>query len=307
ERDRDDIGRDMRTTEMGLLAGVAAAALFVPAAAQAEETGEAEAIVVLGDRLEESTPEELARYGSRLDLIEGQAIDEAGFFDTAGALQFLAPGLFLTPKSGAFDYVQVSLQGSRTNEVLFLTDGVRINNRLYGSTSPLDSIPASMIERIEVLKGGQGLYYGTQAVGGIVNVITRSFARETDGAVEASVDTNEGYHINGYARGSSGDHYFVGFASHDEAEGFQAFREADLQPSAIDRKRGYKVTSFGAKYAFEPSDTLRFTASYQHNDAVVDFIKAEDNYRNHNDRNEEIVSVKLDWSPSEAFDLYVKG
>jgi outer membrane cobalamin receptor len=292
---------------MGLLAGVAAAALFVPAAAQAEEAGEAEAIVVLGDRLEESTPEELERYGSRLELIEGQAIDEAGFFDTAGALQFLAPGLFLTPKSGAFDYVQVSLQGSRTNEVLFLTDGVRINNRLYGSTSPLDSIPASMIERIEVLKGGQGLYYGTQAVGGIVNVITRSFARETDGAVEASVDTNEGYHINGYARGSSGDHYFVGFASHDEAEGFQAFREADLQPSAIDRKRGYKVTSFGAKYAFEPSDTLRFTASYQHNDAVVDFIKAEDNYRNHNDRNEEIVSVKLDWSPSEAFDLYVKG
>src|SRR5690606_10547493 len=156
ERDRDDIGRDMRTTEMGLLAGVAAAALFVPAAAQAEEAGEAEASVVLGDRLEESTPEELERYGSRLELIEGQAIDEAGFFDTAGALQFLAPGLFLTPKSGAFDYVQVSLQGSRTNEVLFLTDGVRINNRLYGSTSPLDSIPASMIERIEVLKGGQG-------------------------------------------------------------------------------------------------------------------------------------------------------
>ena len=92
------------------MAGVAGAALLAPGAARAQESGGGEAIVVLGDRLEESTPEELEKYGSRLDVIEGQAIDEAGFFDTAGALQFLAPGLFLTPKSGAFDYVQVSLQ-----------------------------------------------------------------------------------------------------------------------------------------------------------------------------------------------------
>jgi outer membrane cobalamin receptor len=292
-----------------LVTGVAGAALLGanPAWAQDGARADDEAIVVLGDRLEESTPEEIEKYGSRLEVVDGDAIDEAGFVDTASALQFLAPGLFLTPKSGAFDYVQVSLQGARTSEVLFLTDGVRINNRLYASTSPLDSIPANMIERIEVLKGGQSLYYGTQAVGGIVNVITRGFTRETDGAFEASVDTNEGYHLNGYARGSAGDHYFVGFASHDEAEGFEAFRDADVQPSALDRNRGYKVTTFGGKYAFEPSDAFRVTASYQHNDAVVDFIKAEDTYRNWNDRNEEIVSLKLDWSPSEAFDLYLKG
>ena len=296
---------------VSLFAGVAGAAVLgsAPAWAQdeAEQAARDEAIVVLGERLEESTPEEIEEYGSRLERIDGALIDEAGFVDTSTALQFLAPGLFLTPKSGAFDYVQVSLQGSRTSEVLFLTDGVRINNRLYASTSPLDSIPANMIERIEVLKGGQSLYYGTQAVGGIVNVITRSFTGETDGAIEASYDTNEGYHLSGYARGGTGDHYFVGFASHDEAEGFQAFRDEDFQPSALDRKRGYKVTTFGGKYAFEPSSAFRLTATYQHNDAVVDFIKAEDNYRNWNDRNEEIASLKIDWSPAENFDLYVKG
>jgi len=296
---------------ISLLGSVGMAALLgaAPAWAQdeAEDAAEGEAIVVLGQRLEESTPVELAQYGSRLETIDGALIDEAGFVDTATALQFLAPGLFLTPKSGAFDYVQVSMQGSRTSEVLFLTDGVRINNRLYASTSPLDSIPAGMIERIEVLKGGQSLYYGTQAVGGIVNVITRSFARQTGGAIEASYDTNDGYHLNGYLRGGTGDHYFVAFASHDEAEGFRAFRDADLQPSAVDRKRGYEVTSFGGKYAFEPSDAFRLTASYQHNDAVVDFIKAEDNFRNWNDRDEDIVSLKIDWSPTDSFDLYVKG
>ena len=292
---------------VSLFAGVAGAAVLgsAPAWAQdeAEQAARDEAIVVLGERLEESTPEEIEEYGSRLERIDGALIDEAGFVDTSTALQFLAPGLFLTPKSGAFDYVQVSLQGSRTSEVLFLTDGVRINNRLYASTSPLDSIPANMIERIEVLKGGQSLYYGTQAVGGIVNVVTRSFTGETDGAIEASYDTNEGYHLSGYARGGTGDHYFVGFASHDEAEGFQAFRDEDFQPSALDRKRGYKVTTFGGKYAFEPSPAFRLSASYQHTDARLDFAKAEDIYLNWKKRNEEIASLKIDWAPAENLDI----
>lgn len=303
----------MRTTRRRLLLGGAgAAALLGASPAWAEDApnataAEEEPITVLGHRLEESTPETLEHYGARLETVDGRLVDEAAFVDTASALQFLVPGLFLTPKSGAFDYVQVSLQGSRTSEVLFLTDGVRINNRLYASTSPLDSIPASMIERIEVLKGGESLYYGTQAVGGIVNVVTRSFTRDLSGAVEGSYDTNDGYHLNGYVRGGTGNHYFVGFASHDQAEGFQAFRDKDLQPSALDRKRGYRVTSFGAKYAFEPSDAFRLSASYQHNDARVDFIKAEDNFKNWNDRNEDILSLKVDWTPSKAFNLYVKG
>ena len=64
-----------------------------------------------------------------------------------------------------------------------LVDGVRINNRLYAGTTPLDSLPASMVERIEVIQGGESLFYGTQAVAGAVNVITKSFSGKPDGAV----------------------------------------------------------------------------------------------------------------------------
>lgn len=300
----------------GLLSGAAGTALFAAMPAMAQDTGAGEtasaergdeAILVLGARLEESTPEELAKYGSRIEIVDGEAIDRGGFVDTASALQSLVPGLYVSPKAGAFDYVNVSLTGSRSSEVLFLVDGVRISNRLYAGTTPLDTLPSSMIERIEVLKGGQGLYYGTQAVGGIVNVVTRAFTGETDGNVEVGYDTNEGYRINGYARGGTGDHYFVGYASHDEAEGFQPFRDEDYQPSAIDRQRGYKVTTLGGKYAFEPSPAFRLSASYQHTDARLDYAKAEDIYLNWNERNEEIASLKIDWAPAENLDIYVKG
>lgn len=280
-----------------------------PALAQDDDLddGDGDAIVVLGERLEGSVPVELEKYGSRLEVVDGKLIDEAGFVDTGQALQALVPGLYVAPKNGAFDYVNVSLLGSRTSEVLFLVDGVRIGNRLYTGTTPLDTLPSSMIERVEVLKGGQGLYYGTQAVGGIVNVITKGFTSDFDGAVEGGIDTNEGYHVNGYLRGGANDHYFVAYASHDEADGFQPFRDEDYQPSATDRARSYDVTTFGLKYAYEPTDAFRLSASYQHTDATLDFAKAEDAAEAFNTRNEEIASLKIDWSPSETVDIYLKG
>jgi vitamin B12 transporter len=296
------------------LAGVAGVALLGASPAWAQD-GPATAaasqdngdILVLGAKLEESTPEELEKYGSRLEVVEGEAIDKAGLVDTAQALEQMVPGLYVSPNSGAFDYVNVSLLGSRSSEILFLVDGVRISNRLYSSTTPLDTLPASMIERIEVLKGGQGLYYGTQAVSGIVNVITRGFTRETNGAVELGYDTNNTVRGNGYVRGSAGDHYFVAFASHDQSDGFQPFRDEDYQPSETDRSRNYRVTTGGLKYAFEPSDAFRLSASYQHTEAKLDRAYAEDHAAAFNTRNEEIASVKLDWTPNDRFGLYVKG
>jgi vitamin B12 transporter len=293
------------------LASVAAAALLPTSAWAADEDADKKddgtTIVVLGDRLEESTPEELEKYGSRLEIVEGEAIDKAGLVDVAQALQQQVPGLYVNPKNGAFDYVDVSLLGSRSSEVLFLVDGVRISNRLYSTTTPLDTLPAAVVERIEVLKGGQGLYYGTQAVSGIVNIITKGFTRKYDGSAEVGYDTNEGYHANGYVRGGSGSHYFVAYASHDQAEGFQPFRDQDYQPSSLDRKRSYRMTTGGLKYAFEPSDAFRLTASYQHNEGKVDYASAEDYAFAYNTRNEEIASLKVDWKPTDRFGLYVKG
>lgn len=295
---------------VAMLGGVALPLLVLarPALAQNDtEEGESAPITVLGDRLEETLPEKLEERGARLEILDGEAIDTAGYNDISQALQMQVPGIYVAPKNGAFDYVTFSLLGSRTNEVLLLVDGVRLSNRLYATTTSLDTIPAHMVERIEVLKDGQGLHYGTQAVGGVINVVSRAFTRDFDGSVEAGYDTNEGYHFNGYARGGTGDHYFVAFASHDQAEGFQPFRDEDYQPSATDRRRSYNLTSAGLKYAFAPSDAFRLTASYQHSEGDFDWATPEKAafYQNH--RNEEIAALKLDWKPAENFNLYVKG
>ena len=224
-------------------------------AAQGPE--DVEEVVVTGARLEQSLPQELADYGNRLTIVSGEQVGNGGFNDVAQVLQSLVPGLYVSPKNGAFDYVDVSLQGSRTNEILWLVDGVRVSNRLYNSVTPFDTIPAHMIERIEVLEGGQGLFYGTQSVAGVVNVITKGFADGTGGSLSAALDSNEGEHFSGFYRGSAGDDQFVLFASRDRADGYEPFPATDFQGSVTERERGYDVKNVGVKYAHDFSEELR--------------------------------------------------
>src|SRR5690606_20326232 len=131
----------------------------------AQAASDIEEITITSTRLEETIPLDLSRYGNQVEVITAEDITKRGFIDVTQTLQMLVPGLHIRPKNGPFDYFDASLQGSRNQDILWLIDGVRITNRLYNGTSPLDTVPAHMIERIEVLKGGQGIYYGTQSVG----------------------------------------------------------------------------------------------------------------------------------------------
>ncbi|MET0272048.1 MAG: TonB-dependent receptor [Phenylobacterium sp.] len=281
----------------------ASAALALAGAAHAEDA-EVDTLVVTA-RLDETLPAELARYGADLSVISTETIRANAYVDLSQALQMQTPGLFIAPRNGPFSYVDLSLQGSRTGDVLWLVDGVRINNRLYTSTSPADTLPASMIERVEVLKGGQSLFYGTQAVAGAINVVTRGFSDTPDGQFNVGGDTNGGVHADAYVRDTVGRHRFVAWASKDESDGYTTFTA--FQPSATDRKRGYDVVSFGGKYGIDLTDTVALNLYVQHTDAHLEYPGARLTKLSFNDRDEDIASLSLDWQVSEALQLSVKG
>ncbi len=180
----------MKTIIYAAVAFSAAAAFENFAWAQADTS--LDEVVVTAKSLEDELPQQLSHYGTRVDVISAAKIKDGGYLDVAGALEALSPGLYISPRNGPFDYVQISLQGSRTTDVLWLVDGIRINNRLYAGTTPLDTLPAGLIERIEVLNGGQALFYGTQAVAGAINIVTKGFSDHPDGAVSAGLRHQSG-------------------------------------------------------------------------------------------------------------------
>jgi vitamin B12 transporter len=284
-------------------AALAAALLLVSSPAMAADE-EAASITVTGRSVEETLPQEIARYGSDLHQLTEQDIDERGVVDVAAALQ-MVPGLYVMPRNGPFSYVDVSLQGSRTQDVLWTVDGIRINNRLYGGTSPNDTLPAGMVERIEVLKGGESLFYGTQAAAGVINVVTRSFSDELGGQVTAQVDSRAGTNIDGWVRGAVGRHRFVTWASRNRSEGYRPYTQ--MEPSATDRKYGYDLWSIGGKYQYDVTSDLLLNLQYIHTEAKLDNLSPTRVRESRNDRNEEIASMRLDYVGSEAVQFFLKG
>jgi outer membrane cobalamin receptor len=275
-----------------------------PALSQTDST--LQEIVVTAKSLEEELPQQLSQYGTRVSVVSAAQIQNGGYMDVAAALQTLAPGLYLSPYSGPFDYVQISLQGSRTEDVLWMVDGIRINNRLYAETTPLDTMPSGMVERIEVLDGGQALFYGTQAVAGAVNIVTKSFTDYPDGSITLGGDTNNGKQVQGYFRDTVGSNHFVVYALHDESPGIRPFPDADYQPSGTDRHRSFKVTTVGGKYAYDFTDAWTLNISYLHTNANLDFEQPMLTENAYNQRNEDLVSTRLDFTPSDEFKFYIK-
>ncbi|WP_170150178.1 TonB-dependent receptor plug domain-containing protein [Parahaliea mediterranea] len=288
-------------------AGLAALPAFGDTPANTPTNTRLEELLVVGLRLEESLPLTLERYGNQVEVITADTLRKHNFVDVTDALKTLVPGLHLSPKNGPFDYFSASLQGARSQDILWLVDGVRINNRLYNGTSPLDTIPSHMIERVEVLKGGQGIFYGTQSVSGVINIVTRAFSDAYDGAIGAGVNSNSGYDLSAYARGALGNHQFVAYASQDYADGYTPFDETAIQPSATDTERTYDVISAGLKYAYNLSDSTRLSAMYQYTDADLDYARPNLNRKTINHREETLATLKLDTRLSDYAQLYIKG
>lgn len=167
-----------------------AAAQTAPAAATPDEQTAVEEIVVTGSlfrRTDTETPspvtvltsENLQRAGitTATDAIRSISADGAGSIGTGFQSGFSAGGS------------AVSLRGLGVSSTLVLIDGLRsanfpINDDGHNAYVDLNSIPFSLIERIEVLKDGASSSYGADAIGGVVNLILKKQFEGVSGSAE---------------------------------------------------------------------------------------------------------------------------
>lgn len=128
------------------------------------------------------TSENLARAGitTAADAIRSISADSAGSIGTGFQTGFSAGGS------------AVSLRGLGVSSTLVLVDGLRstnfpINDDGHNAYVDLNSIPFSLIDRIEVLKDGASSTYGADAIGGVVNLILKKTFTGVAGTVEGGV------------------------------------------------------------------------------------------------------------------------
>ncbi|MFP5495829.1 MAG: TonB-dependent receptor plug domain-containing protein [Gammaproteobacteria bacterium] len=299
--------RPYNTSVPGLLLGC----LFSPLLLADDPPLELKQQIISAPSVESTTVADMAQYGSKVEIVTREQIERAGpAADVSRVMQMFIPGLYVAPKNGPFDYGTYSLLGGRNDDTLILLDGVRLNNRLYGGLY-LDTLPANAIERIEVLKGGQSLLFGTQAVSGVINIVTRSpQTREASGEVNLGADTFGG--TTGDARvekifnNGFGDLGLLAYVSRNASEGYQPFRNRDMK-NVSDKKRSYEVTTFGTKAIQSFGDDTRLELFYQYADANLDFARPVDNHKTTNDRVQQIATATFEQTLNERLSYFVKG
>ncbi len=160
-----------------LLAGAASTFAAVPAFAQDSEEDAAtlETIEVTGSRLKRAEIEGAVP----VVVIDRAQIDASGDVSVADVLRdstFASFGNF-RPQSGssAQSLATIDLRGLGSGRTLVLIDGRRAptSPMAASSGSDLNAIPLAAVERIEILSDGASAVYGSDAIGGVVNVITR--------------------------------------------------------------------------------------------------------------------------------------
>jgi vitamin B12 transporter len=264
-------------------------------------------LLVEGRRIEEKLSADLATYGHKVNVVQGETIEKTGMTDLSQVLMKLVPGLTYIPKLQA-DYSRFTLNG--LHNILWLVDGIRINNRLYGSAY-IDAIGLHNIERIEVLTGGEGLFHGTESTGGVINVITKKPGEaKFSGEVGASYGTFQTYDTYANFSTNAGGHKFMASASYDETGGYAPFKEETYIElnNPYRRHRKYDRLNIGLKYSheFELSGYNNLFMSVQRNSGTFFFASANKDYA-YNKRKEYIATLKWDHDVSGNYSYYVKG
>jgi vitamin B12 transporter len=134
----------------------------------------------------------------------------------------------------------VFIRGSASNQVLVLIDGVEINNTTTGAYD-FANLMTENVERIEVLRGAGGTLYGSQAIGGVINIITKKGQGPLDAGVSLQGGNGWTNRQVGTVRGGVGDLGYSLSVGHLASDGFRRVND-DYHNLSTSARLDYQVT-----------------------------------------------------------------
>lgn len=224
-------------------------------------------VVVLGERQDVNS-------AATVTEVPMAKIEAEGAQNIAQALEFL-PGV-MVQQAGKGEY-HVSLRGFNQNEVKVLIDGVPARENYFG-TVDLSMLPADDISKIVVVKGPSSVLYGSDTMGGVINIITRkggatpftSFSASFGDYGTANYFLNQGaavgnfnYWISAGYQTSNGFRLSRHFNKHDPEVGLGSPYNEDGGKRDLSN---YLKKSLGLKFGYDPGDDASAYLSFNYVD-----------------------------------------
>jgi len=144
--------------------------LFISARAQ-ESQNELDPVTISASML----PNQQSKTGRNIIVVDGEALRKYPVNSVDELLRYL-PGIEVQSRGPMGTQSNITLRGGTFQQVLIVIDGMRINDPLTGHFNSYFPISPEEIDRIEILKGASSAVYGTEAVGGVIHIITKTFS-----------------------------------------------------------------------------------------------------------------------------------
>lgn len=231
-----------------------------------------ERITVTANKFEQAINNTLAT----VNVIERAQIERSNVRDLPSLLNTVA-GVDIIRNGGFGQQTSVFLRGAATKHVLVLVDGVRISDANSGSVS-FTNIPLNSIERVEVVKGARAAIYGSDALAGVINIITRQ-AEQHQISLTSGSHNYVAYQQAGYM---SSDALSLRFnLGYEDTKGYDVTgKDAAMARGKNHDSDGYNNKNVGFNLSYDNAyiGQLSALAQYSEGDAEYDNAWGNDAY-----------------------------
>ncbi|MDD2767153.1 MAG: TonB-dependent receptor, partial [Methylococcus sp.] len=237
------------------------AALCSNAYAIDSDPEELDTLVVTATRTE--TPSR--QVGSSVTVLTAEDIKERGIYSVDQILR-IVPGLDVVQSGGPGRETSVFLRGANSGQTIVLIDWIEMNDPSSANAGfDFANLTVDNIERIEILRGAASSVYGSEAMGGVINIITKKGTGKP--RVKASVDggSYDTWRAMGDVSGGDPSLNYSLTTSHREVRGFSA---ADQHFGATERD-GYRNTTVSARVGGKPADDLELGWSLRYDNGFT--------------------------------------
>lgn len=252
------------------------------AAPAAEESSSEQTIIVEGQRIVAGTTElaaDFVEYGTQVQLISSEEIATGGFtnFGELAAGLIRGANVGYSPDEGEFT---IRIDGGTDRDTLLMVDGVPYFDRSSPSEDiwPATAIDPRMIKSVEIYRGGQSLYFGSNGGLGVVSVRSKEPTGELEGQIGIYGGSFKTREIYGNVSvplpiGGEGEHSILLFGRSYETDSNilfdrEAFADTLLELGGF-REYPYAYNNIGAKYLWQINPDTQLRAGFQF--ATVDF------------------------------------
>jgi vitamin B12 transporter len=284
-----------------------AVALALPFAAQAQDrsTTDLDEVVVSGTRTAVAVEDSLVPA----QVINREAIQRSQARSLSELLQGRA-GISLANQGGAGKITTLNLRGTESDHVLVLIDGVRMGSATAGLPA-LQDLPIDQIDRVEIVRGPRSSLYGSEAIGGVIQVFTRRNTGKVRPNFRIGVGSDSTREASAGIGGGNARGWFGADVAHTRTDGFNACRGRGPDPGIPfdfgagcftdepDRD-GYRNTSANLRGGYSFTDTLMMEANALRAEGKSEF---DGSFTNRSETVQQVIGTKLRYAPSEKVGL----